>query len=85
MLRTDYSTRYLIVEMGASGAGDIARLVAIARPDIAIVLKVGLAHVGEFGGIDAVQRAKSELGPTSSPRPWRSSTRTTTGSRRWRA
>ncbi len=25
------------------------------------MLKVGLAHVGEFGGIDAVQRAKSEM------------------------
>jgi UDP-N-acetylmuramoyl-tripeptide--D-alanyl-D-alanine ligase len=61
MLGIDEATRYLIVEMGASGAGEIARLVAIARPDIAVVLKVGLAHVGEFGGIDAVQRAKSEL------------------------
>jgi UDP-N-acetylmuramoyl-tripeptide--D-alanyl-D-alanine ligase len=61
MLRIDFSTRYLVVEMGASGAGEIARLVSIARPDIGIVLKVGLAHVGEFGGIDAVQRAKSEM------------------------
>jgi UDP-N-acetylmuramoyl-tripeptide--D-alanyl-D-alanine ligase len=61
MLAIDDRTRYLIVEMGASGAGEIARLVAIARPDIGVVLKVGLAHVGEFGGIDAVQRAKSEM------------------------
>jgi UDP-N-acetylmuramoyl-tripeptide--D-alanyl-D-alanine ligase len=61
MLGIDYDTRYLVVEMGASGAGEIARLVAIAKPDIGIVLKVGLAHVGEFGGIDAVQRAKSEM------------------------
>ena len=61
MLGIDESTRYLIVEMGASGAGEIARLVAIARPDIGIVLKVGLAHAGEFGGIDAVQRAKAEM------------------------
>jgi UDP-N-acetylmuramoyl-tripeptide--D-alanyl-D-alanine ligase len=69
MLGIDYTTRYLVVEMGASGAGHIARLIAIAKPDIGIVLKVGLAHVGEFGGIDAVQRAKSEmvtdLGPNS--------------------
>jgi UDP-N-acetylmuramoyl-tripeptide--D-alanyl-D-alanine ligase len=61
MLGIDAATRYLIVEMGASGAGEIARLVAIARPDIGVVLKVGLAHVGEFGGIDAVQKAKSEM------------------------
>jgi UDP-N-acetylmuramoyl-tripeptide--D-alanyl-D-alanine ligase len=61
MLGIDASTRYLIVEMGAGGPGQIAHLVSIARPDIGIVLKVGLAHVGEFGGIDAVQRAKSEM------------------------
>jgi UDP-N-acetylmuramoyl-tripeptide--D-alanyl-D-alanine ligase len=61
MLRMDRSTRYLIVEMGAGKAGDIARLVDIAKPDIGIVLKVGLAHVGEFGSIDEVQRAKTEM------------------------
>ncbi|HEU0207090.1 MAG TPA: UDP-N-acetylmuramoyl-tripeptide--D-alanyl-D-alanine ligase [Pseudolysinimonas sp.] len=61
MLRIDESTRYLISEMGASGAGEIARLVGIAMPDISVVLKVGLAHVGEFGGIEATQRAKSEI------------------------
>ncbi len=61
MLRIDRDTRYLIVEMGASGEGEIARLAAIAKPDIGVVLKVGLAHAGEFGGIEATQRAKSEL------------------------
>ena len=61
MLRIDESTEYLIVEMGASGVGEIARLVSIATPDVAVVLKVGLAHAGEFGGIEATQRAKAEL------------------------
>ncbi|MEO6533161.1 MAG: UDP-N-acetylmuramoyl-tripeptide--D-alanyl-D-alanine ligase [Pseudolysinimonas sp.] len=61
MLQIDESTRYLVSEMGASGAGEIARLVGIAMPDISVVLKVGLAHAGEFGGIEATQRAKSEI------------------------
>lgn len=61
MLRVDSSTEYLIVEMGASKVGEIARLISIVIPDIGIVLKVGLAHAGEFGGIDAVQRAKAEM------------------------
>jgi UDP-N-acetylmuramoyl-tripeptide--D-alanyl-D-alanine ligase len=61
MLRIDETTRFLIVEMGASGAGEIARLVSIARPDIGVVLKVGLAHAGGFGGIDATEAAKSEM------------------------
>jgi UDP-N-acetylmuramoyl-tripeptide--D-alanyl-D-alanine ligase len=47
--------------MGASHQGEIARLVGIAVPDISVVLKVGLAHAGEFGGIEATQKAKSEI------------------------
>ena len=61
MLRIDEQTRYLVVEMGAGGPGQIARLVEIAHPDVAVVLKVGLAHAGEFGGIDATEAAKSEM------------------------
>ncbi|OIH94888.1 MULTISPECIES: UDP-N-acetylmuramoyl-tripeptide--D-alanyl-D-alanine ligase [unclassified Curtobacterium] len=61
MLRVTYDTRYLVVEMGASGVGHIAKLVSIAEPDTGVVLKVGLAHAGEFGGIEATQRAKSEM------------------------
>jgi UDP-N-acetylmuramoyl-tripeptide--D-alanyl-D-alanine ligase len=61
MLQVDAATEYLISEMGASGEGEIARLVGIAMPDISVVLKVGLAHAGEFGGIEATQRAKSEI------------------------
>lgn len=61
MLRVDPDTRYLVVEMGASRIGEIARLIDIVTPDIGIVLKVGLAHAGEFGGIDAVEQAKAEM------------------------
>jgi len=61
MVQVDASTKYLISEMGASRPGEIARLVGIAMPDISVVLKVGLAHAGEFGDIDATQRAKSEI------------------------
>jgi UDP-N-acetylmuramoyl-tripeptide--D-alanyl-D-alanine ligase len=61
MLRVDEDTAYLVVEMGASAVGDIARLIRIVTPDIGIVLKVGLAHAGGFGGIEQTQRAKSEM------------------------
>ena len=61
MLRITERTRFLVVEMGASGMGHIARLVRIAEPDVGVVLKVGLAHAGEFGGIEMTQRAKSEM------------------------
>jgi UDP-N-acetylmuramoyl-tripeptide--D-alanyl-D-alanine ligase len=61
MLRITADTRFLVVEMGASGIGHIAKLVRIAEPDVGVVLKVGLAHAGEFGGIEATERAKSEM------------------------
>lgn len=61
MLSINPETNYLVVEMGASGVGDIARIVDIAMPDIAVVLKVGLAHAGEFGGVEQTARAKSEI------------------------
>ncbi len=61
MLKITEDTEYLIVEMGASAIGEISQLISIVTPDVGIVLKVGLAHVGEFGGPDAVERAKSEM------------------------
>jgi UDP-N-acetylmuramoyl-tripeptide--D-alanyl-D-alanine ligase len=61
VLRADEQTRYLVLEMGASGIGHLTYLTDIAPPDVAVVLVVGSAHLGEFGGIEAVARAKSEL------------------------
>jgi UDP-N-acetylmuramoyl-tripeptide--D-alanyl-D-alanine ligase len=61
MLDITAATEFLIVELGASAEGEIARLVSIVVPDIAIVLKVGLAHAGGFGSIEATQRAKAEI------------------------
>jgi UDP-N-acetylmuramoyl-tripeptide--D-alanyl-D-alanine ligase len=61
MLGVGAETDFLVVEMGASAPGEIARLVSIVVPDVAIVLKVGLAHVGGFGSIEDTQRAKAEL------------------------
>lgn len=61
MLRVEADTEYLVAEMGASAAGDIARLVALAPPDVGVVLKVGLAHAGGFGGVEATAAAKSEM------------------------
>lgn len=61
MLRAMSETETLIVEMGASAEGEIARLTALAQPHIGVVLSVGLAHAGEFGGIQATYRTKSEM------------------------
>jgi UDP-N-acetylmuramoyl-tripeptide--D-alanyl-D-alanine ligase len=59
--RVTPTTRFLVAEMGARGVGHIAYLTRIAPPQVAIVLNVGSAHLGEFGSRDNIARAKSEL------------------------
>ncbi|MDC5697859.1 UDP-N-acetylmuramoyl-tripeptide--D-alanyl-D-alanine ligase [Intrasporangium calvum] len=59
--RVTPTTRFLVAEMGARGIGHIDYLTQIAPPDVAIVLNVGSAHVGEFGSRANIAIAKSEL------------------------
>ncbi|MEU0938051.1 UDP-N-acetylmuramoyl-tripeptide--D-alanyl-D-alanine ligase [Embleya sp. NPDC005971] len=61
MLRADAATRFLVLEMGARHIDDIADLTALAAPDVAVVLNVGQAHLGEFGSRAAIAKAKGEL------------------------
>ena len=61
VLETDESTRYLVLEMGASGPGHIDYLTRIAPLDAAAVLMIGHAHLEGFGSVDGVAAAKSEI------------------------
>jgi UDP-N-acetylmuramoyl-tripeptide--D-alanyl-D-alanine ligase len=61
VLRADAATRYLVLELSARGPGHIAYLCRVAPPRYGVVLNVGHAHAGEFGGLDEVARAKGEL------------------------
>lgn len=61
LLQCTEETKYCIVEMGARHPGDIAHLCSIAQPNVGVVLKVGSAHIGEFGSREAIARTKSEL------------------------
>ncbi len=60
-LRVDAGTRYLVLEMGARGAGHLRYLTSMVAPHVAVVLNVGSAHVGEFGSVEAIAEAKTEL------------------------
>ncbi|SDS08746.1 UDP-N-acetylmuramoyl-tripeptide--D-alanyl-D-alanine ligase [Friedmanniella luteola] len=59
--RVEPGTRFLVAELGARGVGHIAYLCDVVAPRVGVVLNVGQAHVGEFGGQDAIARAKGEL------------------------
>jgi UDP-N-acetylmuramoyl-tripeptide--D-alanyl-D-alanine ligase len=61
VLAADAWTRHLVVEMGARGVGHIAYLCEIAPPEVAAVVNVGTAHIGEFGSREAIAQAKGEI------------------------
>lgn len=61
LLRCSEKTRFCILEMGARHTGDIARLTDMALPDVGVVLKVGTAHLGEFGSREKIAETKGEL------------------------
>ena len=59
--RIDGSTQFLVSEMGSRGVGHIEWLTSLVGLDVGIVLNIGRAHVGEFGGLERTARAKSEI------------------------
>lgn len=61
VLRADADTDTLVLEMGADHLGNIEYLTSIAPPDIGVVLAVARAHLGHFGGIENVAKAKAEM------------------------
>ncbi|MFD5950833.1 UDP-N-acetylmuramoyl-tripeptide--D-alanyl-D-alanine ligase [Streptomyces collinus] len=54
-------TRFLVLEMGARGIGHISYLAGLTPPKVGLVLNVGSAHIGEFGGREQIAQAKGEL------------------------
>ncbi|MFF8843678.1 UDP-N-acetylmuramoyl-tripeptide--D-alanyl-D-alanine ligase [Streptomyces sp. NPDC015127] len=54
-------TEHLVLEMGARGIGHIRYLTGLTPPRIGLVLNVGTAHIGEFGGREQIAQAKGEL------------------------
>ncbi|MBW8739009.1 MAG: UDP-N-acetylmuramoyl-tripeptide--D-alanyl-D-alanine ligase [Streptomyces turgidiscabies] len=54
-------TRFLVLEMGARGIGHIRYLTELTPPRIGLVINVGTAHIGEFGGREQIAQAKGEL------------------------
>ena len=61
LLNAPDDVEWVVLEMGARGAGHITALTDIGRPDVGIVTSVAMAHVEYFGDLDGVARAKSEL------------------------
>jgi UDP-N-acetylmuramoyl-tripeptide--D-alanyl-D-alanine ligase len=61
LLGLDASHGAAVIEMGMSHPGEIARLAAIALPQIGVVTLAAPAHLDGLGTVDAVADAKAEL------------------------
>jgi UDP-N-acetylmuramoyl-tripeptide--D-alanyl-D-alanine ligase len=62
LLSLENSThRVAVVEMGARHYGDIAALVAIARPDVGVLTNIGDAHVEIMGSRERLEETKWAL------------------------
>src|SRR5712664_1475475 len=61
LLRLEETHQAAVLEMGMSRRGELARLAAIARPDIGVVTRVSPAHLEFFASVDEIALAKREL------------------------
>src|SRR5882757_8661595 len=61
LLRLEETHQAAVLEMGMSRRGELARLAAIARPDVGVVTRVSPAHLEFFASVDEIALAKREL------------------------
>lgn len=61
LFRLDETHQAAVLEMGMSRRGELARLAAIARPDVGVVTRVAPAHLEFFASVDEIALAKREL------------------------
>lgn len=54
-------TEYAIFELGISTPGEMTRLARIIKPELAMIINIGPAHLETLGSIENVVRAKFEL------------------------
>src|SRR3712207_2716584 len=61
VLAADARTETLVLEMGATHAGDITHLCNVAPPEIGILTAISPVHLDSFGSLEALATAKGEL------------------------
>jgi len=61
LFRLEQAHDVAVLEMGMSYQGELRRLAAIARPDVAIETRVAPAHLMNFSSVEEIAMAKREL------------------------
>jgi UDP-N-acetylmuramoyl-tripeptide--D-alanyl-D-alanine ligase len=60
----------IVLEMGMRGRGEIELLSRIARPDVALITTIGVAHIERLGSQEEIFRAKAEIVSGLKPGGW---------------
>ncbi|HTF97678.1 MAG TPA: UDP-N-acetylmuramoyl-tripeptide--D-alanyl-D-alanine ligase [Cellvibrio sp.] len=61
LLQLTAANEFAVVEMGASGPGEIGYLCSLAKPHVTMINNVMPAHIEGFGSIEGVAKAKGEI------------------------
>lgn len=61
LLAAPEDTEWMVAEMGMSTPGELAEVSRLGRPDVAMILNVGAAHLESFESVRAIAEAKSEI------------------------
>lgn len=61
ILGAERGTDVLVLEMAMRGAGQIAELARIAKPDVGCIVNIGPVHLEQMGTVEGVAAAKAEL------------------------
>ncbi|MFP8967128.1 UDP-N-acetylmuramoyl-tripeptide--D-alanyl-D-alanine ligase [Pokkaliibacter sp. CJK22405] len=61
LMRLDETHHFGVIELGASGGGEIARTVAMTKPHVSILNNAAGAHLEGFGSLMGVVKAKGEI------------------------
>jgi UDP-N-acetylmuramoyl-tripeptide--D-alanyl-D-alanine ligase len=61
LMRLEAAHSSAVIEMGANRIGDVAELVALARPTVGFITNAGAEHLEGFGDLDGVARGEGEM------------------------
>jgi UDP-N-acetylmuramoyl-tripeptide--D-alanyl-D-alanine ligase len=61
LLQVEDDHEAIVLEMGMSHRGELARLAQIARPDVGVITRVAVEHLEFFSSVDEIALAEREL------------------------
>lgn len=61
MFYLEEDTEVAVIEMGMSQVGEMSRLAAVAKPEIAVVTNIGVSHIGQLGSKENIRKEKMNI------------------------